>query len=121
MSSDQQQSICDWIALTFVIGVGSRTAATLIDRFGSPAAVFEASVQSLEQAGLRRDTIEVIKSAEPRERARHESEELERLGGEGLILSDDRYPALLRETYDLPLLFTVEAVSKQRFLNQWWQ
>ena len=104
MSSNQEKSICDWIALSFVIGVGSRTAATLIDRFGSPAAVFEASVQSLEQAGLRRDTIEAIKSAEPRDKARNESEQIARLGGEALILTDDRYPALLRETYDPPIV-----------------
>lgn len=104
MSSDQVKSIRDWIALSFVIGVGSRTAATLIDRFGSPTAVFEASVHTLESAGLRRETIDVIKSAEPRKKASHEINEIERLGGEPLILTDDRYPALLRETYDPPIV-----------------
>lgn len=90
--------------MSFVIGVGSRTAAMLIDRFDSPTSVFEASVHSLETAGLRRETIEAIKSAEPREKASHQIEELSRLSGEVLILTDDRYPALLRETYDPPIV-----------------
>jgi DNA processing protein len=104
MSSMLENSLRDWIALSFVIGVGSRTAATLIDRYGSPTAVFEASVHALESAGLRRETIEVIKSSEPRDKASHEIDELERLGGEPLILTDDRYPTLLRETYDPPIV-----------------
>jgi DNA processing protein len=104
MSSELENSLRDWIALSFVIGVGSRTAAMLIDKFGSPAAAFESSAHSLESAGLRRDTIDAIKSSEPREKATREIEELARLGGEALILTDERYPALLRETYDPPIV-----------------
>jgi len=104
MSSEPDNSLRDWIALSFVIGVGSRTAAVLIDRFGSPTFVFEASVHSLESAGLRRETIDAIKSAEPREKAAREIEELAKLGGEALSLADERYPRLLRETYDPPIV-----------------
>lgn len=112
MSSSLENSLSDWIALSFVIGVGSRTAATLIDKYGSPTAVFEASVYSLESAGLRSETIEVIKSAEPREKARRELDELERLGGVPLILTDERYPALLRETYDPPIVIYCKGAVK---------
>src|SRR4030095_443742 len=80
------------------------TGSTLIDRFGSPTAVFEASSHSLESAGLKDETIEVIKSAEPREKAAREIEELRRVGGEPVILTDERYPSLLRETYDPPIV-----------------
>jgi DNA processing protein len=104
MSSKQGNSLRDWIALSFIIGVGSRTAAVLIDRFGSPAAVFESSSHSLESAGLRRETIDAIKSSEPREKAAREIEELVRLGGEALTLANERYPKLLRETYDPPIV-----------------
>lgn len=76
----------------------------LIDRFGSPTSVFDASAHSLESAGLRRETIEAIKSSEPREKATREIEQLAGLGGEALILNDERYPALLRETYDPPIV-----------------
>jgi DNA processing protein len=104
MLSELEYSLRDWIALSFVIGVGSRTAAMLIDRFGSPTLVFSADVRSLESAGLRRETIETLKCSEPREKALRELDELKRLGGEALTLVDDRYPKLLRETYDPPIV-----------------
>jgi DNA processing protein len=104
MSRTSDNSLRDWIALSFVIGVGSRTAAMLIDKFGSPAPVFEASVHALESAGLKRDTIDAIKSSEPREKADREVEELAKLGGAALSLADERYPKLLRETYDPPIV-----------------
>jgi DNA processing protein len=104
MSPGLQDSLRDWMALSFVIGVGSRTAAMLIDRFGSPTSVFAASVHLLESAGLRRETIDALKSSEPGEKAAREIEGLTRLCGEALILTDERYPALLRETYDPPIV-----------------
>jgi DNA processing protein len=104
MHSEQANSLLDWIALSFVTGVGSRTAAMLIDRFGTPASALDATAQALEAAGLNRDTIEAIKSPEPREKAAGEIEELARIGGEALMLCDDRYPKLLRETYDPPIV-----------------
>jgi DNA processing protein len=104
MSSTQQSSLCDWIALSFVVGVGSRTAAVLIDQFGSPAAVFESSTHSLQLAGLRTETIDAIKNSELRQKAESEIAELSRLGGQALILTDERYPSLLRETYDPPIV-----------------
>ena len=104
MFSGSEDPLRDWIALTFVTGVGSRTAAMLIDRFGSPTSVFEASGHALESAGLKRETIDVIKSAETCEKATQELEDLARLGGEALTLTDERYPKLLRETYDPPIV-----------------
>jgi DNA processing protein len=104
MQSEQANSLRDWIALSFVTGVGSRTAAMLIDRFGTPASALDASAPKLEAAGLKRETIEAIKSREPREKAVREIEELARIGGEALTLNDDRYPKLLRETYDPPIV-----------------
>lgn len=104
MHSEQEHSLRDWIALSFVTGVGSRTAAMLIDRFGAPGSALDATAPSLEAAGLKRDTIEAIKSPEFREKAAGEIEELVRIGGEALTLTDERYPKLLRETYDPPIV-----------------
>jgi len=104
MSARQETHFVIGSRSRFIIGVGSRTAAVLIDRFGSPAAVFESSSHSLESAGLRRETIDAIKSSEPREKAAREIEELVRLDGEALTLASERYPKLLRETYDPPIV-----------------
>ncbi|HLG15435.1 MAG TPA: DNA-processing protein DprA [Blastocatellia bacterium] len=98
----------DWLALSFVTGVGSRTAAILIDRFGSPTACFEASQSALESAGLRRESIEALKSTELRERATQDLATLAELGTEVVVLTDSRYPALLRETYDPPIVLYVK-------------
>jgi len=95
----------------FVIGSRSASSSCRLadrgsshDRFGSPAAVFESSSHSLESAGLRRETIDAIKSSEPREKAAREIEELVQLDGEALTLASERYPKLLRETYDPPIV-----------------
>ncbi|HWP42427.1 MAG TPA: DNA-processing protein DprA [Blastocatellia bacterium] len=104
MHSIKADELIDWIALSFVTGVGSRTAATLIDRLGSPSACFEAASATLESLGLKPVAIEMIRSAEPRLQAERELKGLEKLGGQALVLSDARYPALLKETYDPPIV-----------------
>lgn len=104
MQTAPHNSPLDWVALTLVAGVGSRTAAMLIERFGSPTACFEASAASLEAAGLRRETVEGLKSGEAREQAAAELRRLEAAGGEALTLRDARYPPLLRETFDPPIV-----------------
>ena len=104
MSSYCDNSARDFVALTFVTGVGSRTAAMLIDRFGSPSACFDASRSDLQSAGLKRDSVEAIKSRGPREQASRQLEELARMGACVITLADLSYPALLRETYDPPIV-----------------
>lgn len=104
MSSTDDNSVRDFIALTFVTGVGSRKAALLLDRFGSPTACFDASVSALESTGLKRDTVAAMKSAGPREQASRQLEELDRIGADVLTLDSPLYPELLRETYDPPIV-----------------
>lgn len=115
MSSECENQLRDWIALSFVTGVGSRTAAALIDRFGSPSSVFQSSSAALESAGLKRDTIAVIKSTELLEKAAREIEGIARVNGEALVLTDERYPPLLRETYDPPIVIYCLGNLKEAF------
>jgi DNA processing protein len=103
MSFEPDNSVRDWVALSFVTGVGSRTAAMLIDEFGSPTACFESSRVALESFGLKREAIDAIKSSGPRERAQQQLEDVARISGEVIVLDDERYPPLLRETYDPPI------------------
>jgi DNA processing protein len=107
MTLEPQDRLRDWVALSFVTGVGSRTAALLIDRFGSAQACLDASPHELERAGLKTDSIEMLRDPSLRERGEREIDELTRLGGEVLPLTDERYPALLRETYDPPVVLYV--------------
>src|SRR5215831_19561403 len=82
VSSENGNSLSDWVALSFITGVGSRTAAILIEKFGSPSDCFEASSLALEAAGLKRDTIDAMKGRAARDRAEREIQTLARIGGE---------------------------------------
>ena len=101
---DSAISIHDWVALSLVKGVGRRTAALLLEKFGSPSGCFAASKRALESFGIKPEIIEELKSDEPRERAARELEALRRMGAAVLALSDPSYPDLLRETYDPPIV-----------------
>jgi DNA processing protein len=94
----------DWIALSFVVGVGSRTAGQLIRTFGAPTACFEASPTQLEAAGLQHESIAGLHAAGLRERADRELDSLTKLGAQAIVLHDERYPPLLREVYDPPIV-----------------
>ncbi|HYL99138.1 MAG TPA: DNA-processing protein DprA, partial [Blastocatellia bacterium] len=104
MPEHNRDELRDWLALSMVEGIGRRTAASLIDRFQSPSACLDASRSILESQDLKSETIDALKSDEVRQRASRELEELAKLGAEALVLSDPRYPALLRETYDPPIV-----------------
>jgi len=104
MSPETDNSIVDWIALSFIVGVGSRTAAALIEKFGSPTLIFAASTRSLEAAGVSRESIAAIKNSDSREKAHSHIHEIRRLGAEAIRLTDQSYPRLLRETYDPPIV-----------------
>jgi DNA processing protein len=108
MSSKFDNSILDWIALSLVTGVGSKTAARLIDRFGSPTACFDMNSGDLEAAGLKRASIDALKSHAPREGAAEQLEGLAKIGADVLTLTDSRYPDLLRETYDPPIVLYIK-------------
>lgn len=102
--SHAQENLSDWVALSLTTGVGSRTASRLIERFGSPAAVFAASRTDLQGFGLSDDAIDRLHASEPRRLAEEELRRLDAMGAEVVTLADARYPALLREIYDPPIV-----------------
>ena len=98
----------DWIALNMTPGVGPRVTARLLEHFGSAEAIFDAPRRELALLRLTPDTIECIATRELHERAEAEIGKVRRLGGEILVLDDGVYPALLRETYDPPVVLYVK-------------
>ncbi|HMQ04435.1 MAG TPA: DNA-processing protein DprA [Pyrinomonadaceae bacterium] len=98
----------DWIALNMTRGVGPRAATKLLERFGSPAAVFQARRPELESLRLTPETIESIIKREFDERANAELERVKQLGGDILLLDDGNYPSLLREIADPPITLYVK-------------
>ena len=97
-----------WIALNMTPGVGPRAATKLLERFGSPDAVFHASRTELESLRLTPESIESIMKHEFHEKAVVELERVKALGGDVLILDDGSYPNLLREIDDPPIVLYVK-------------
>ncbi|HZI17074.1 MAG TPA: DNA-processing protein DprA [Pyrinomonadaceae bacterium] len=98
----------DWIALNMTPGVGPRSAARLLEKFGSAEAVFGALRSELERLRLRPETVESIVLRDRHEEAEREIERLREVAGaDVLVLDDGTYPALLRETPDPPVTLYV--------------
>jgi DNA processing protein len=98
----------DWIALNMTPGVGPRVTARLLEHFGSAEAIFDAPRRDLALLRLTPEAIESIASRELHARAEAEIEQVRKLGGDILVLDDGVYPALLRETYDPPVVLYVK-------------
>jgi DNA processing protein len=98
----------DWIALNMTPGVGPRVTARLLEHFGSAEAIFDATRRDLALLRLPPETIESIASRELHARAETEIERVRKLGADILVLDDGVYPALLRETYDPPVVLYVK-------------
>jgi DNA processing protein len=98
----------DWIALNMTPGVGPRVTSRLLEHFGSAEAIFDAPRRELALLRLPPETIESIAARELHARAETEIERVRKLGGDILVLDDGVYPALLRETYDPPVVLYVK-------------
>lgn len=98
----------EWIALNMTPGVGPRAAAKLLERFGSPKAVFGALRMELEQLKIRPEAVESIMTRNLFARAEAELGRVRALGGDILLLDDGTYPALLREIHDPPPVLYVQ-------------
>jgi DNA processing protein len=93
-----------WLALTLIPGLGTRTAGKLIHRFRTPQAVFSASRTELEGAGLSGALAQSIASDCTFEDAVAQQEKMLEAGALAVTITDPRYPPLLREIFDPPVL-----------------
>lgn len=93
-----------WLALTLVPGLGTRVAGKLLDRFRTPQAVFRASRSELEAAGAGGAVAQSISSGCSFEDALDQQLKIAEHGAVVIVRSDPRYPALLREIFDPPVL-----------------
>jgi len=93
-----------WLALRLVPGLGARNAGKLIARFRTPQAVFRASRTELEGAGVSGALAQSIASGCSFEDAVLQQEKMLETGTAAIAISDPRYPALLREIFDPPVV-----------------
>jgi DNA processing protein len=93
-----------WLALKLVPGLGTRTAAKLLDRFRTPQAIFRASRTELEGAGVSGAVAQSIASGCTFEDAVAQQEKMVEAGAVVITIGDPRYPAPLREIFDPPIV-----------------
>lgn len=99
--------ILEWLAISLTTGLGSTRARKLVEHFGSPEAVFHASLTELESTGIQAVSAQSIATGKSAELAR---EEIARAASESATLvttEDPRYPSRLKEIYDPPSVLYV--------------
>jgi len=94
----------DWIALNMTPGIGPRAAAQLLERFGSPSAVFNASRNELESMRLHSESVEHIIRDSFRSAAGNESRKAVEGSVAIVTLDDGNYPELLKQIPDPPIV-----------------
>jgi DNA processing protein len=99
-----QEEELHWLALKLVPGLGTRISKRLLDRFHSPQAIFRASRTELEGAGVSGTVAQSIASGCAFEDAAAQHEKTKETGTVLVTIGDPRYPPLLREIYDPPIL-----------------
>ncbi len=103
--ADREEQLC-WLALHLMPGLGARKACQILERFGTPQAVFRASVSELESAGLARTVAQGIASGCTFEDAATAQQRAIGLGVMLTPVTGGLYPRRLRSIYDPPpLLF----------------
>src|SRR5271155_3206967 len=96
-----------WLALALTPGLGARTAGKLLREFGSPAAIFAASLTALEAHRLPAAVAQALHSRRPLSDAARELSQAQAFGCRLLTWDEPEYPARLREIYDPPPLLYV--------------
>jgi len=93
-----------WLALKLVPGLGTRTSGKLLDRFGTPQAIFRASRSELEAAGLSGAIAQSVSSGCTFEDAAVQQQKMLDTATELVTIGDARYPRPLREIFDPPIV-----------------
>ncbi len=111
-ASPNATHLLEWLALSLTTGLGPTRGRKLVEHFGSPAAVFRASLTELEGAGIQAASAQSIATGKSAELAR---EEIARAAGVGVVvisMDDPSYPSRLKEIYDPPLVLYVRGEAE---------
>jgi DNA processing protein len=100
-------SLLGWLALTRVEGLGVRSAQKLVDHFGSPEAIYSASLSALESCGVGRRVAENLRAGAGSSEAELELTAAEKLGCHVVAFGSPAYPPLLKQIADPPLVLYV--------------
>lgn len=95
-----------WLALTCLPGIGPRTVHRWLEQFSDVKSLFLANSDEMQVAGLTAKQQVLVRNVDWRIMSQ-QLEWCEKNNCHIITLNDDRYPALLREIADAPLLLFV--------------
>ena len=119
MAGIEEKAVTDnllsWLALKSVAGIGNRLFKRLIDHFGSPRSVLNASAAQLQQVqGITARLAAAIAAQQANDQMRREIDRAQKAAVRIVTLKDPEYPALLLEIPDPPpLLYLKGSLQKE--------
>ncbi len=100
----QGDAALHWLALKLSPGLGTRLAARLAVAYGDAKAIFQASPDALENHGLPPIVARTLSLGSGYDDVQREWERATKAGYEIVGFSDPRYPELLRQIFDPPVV-----------------
>jgi DNA processing protein len=100
-------NLLEWLSIALTPGLGPTKARKLIEHFGSPEAVFRASLTELESTGIQVVSAQSLATGKSAELAQEEISQAAAAGVTLLSMDDPSYPPRLKEIYDPPLILRV--------------
>ena len=108
------REIYDWLALSFIDGLGRVSYRNLIRRFHSPERVFSASIKDLERVeGLKPKVIKQLREFNQADRVKSELELMRKHKVTLVTFLDENYPSNLLNIYDPPAFLYVRGELKK--------
>jgi DNA processing protein len=106
----------EWLAISLTPGLGPTRARKLVEHFGSPDAVFRASLTELESTGIQVGSAQSLATGKRRHSRGKEIAQAAAADIAMLSMDDPSYPPRLKEIYDPPLILRIrgnpEALTK---------
>jgi DNA processing protein len=99
--------LLEWLAISLTPGLGPTKARKLVEHFGSPEAVFRASLTELESTGIQAVSAQSLATGKSSELAREEIARATAADAAVISMDDPSYPPRLKEIYDPPLILRV--------------
>ena len=105
-----EPSVIDWMALSFVPGLGSKGIAQLVAHYGSPEEIFTACASGKKQVDfVRKNVLTGLSNPAPfYEQARAQFKRMVAGGAEVVCPDDTKYPGALKEIADPPAVLYVQ-------------
>lgn len=104
--------LLEWLAISLTPGLGPTRARKLVEHFGSPGAVFQASLTELESTGIQVVSAQSLATGKSAALAREEIAQAAAADIAMLSMDDPSYPPRLKEIYDPPRSFGFAAIPK---------